>query len=224
MGRGHSTYAHGMRTARAAEQRGGCPRATCGNCGRLCKVYWPTGGDGSVRITFWHKDPQTGKWCRAEVDEWTDPPDPWPAAAGSPTVDGAGRGRFWQGASGAPAGSGRGHGPRPDDDVDQDAEPPEWGPVGPYRGERVHVLADRCTTCIFRGGNLMRLMPGRVKDMVATCQRKQGVITCHSTLGTDEPAICRGFFDRYGQDIWPLRLARALNVITYDPVPVKVDA
>ncbi len=43
------------------------PRAQCPTCSRDCAVYWPKGGDGTVRITVWHKrSPE--KWCRAEVD------------------------------------------------------------------------------------------------------------------------------------------------------------
>lgn len=208
MGSRHSVYAHGMRTARSAEQRGGCPEAACAECGRVCKVYWPTGGDGWVRLTFWHKDPATGAWCRSEVQEWSD-------AGGSPTVDGAGRGRQ---AGDALAVAEAAPGPSADDDA-LEAEP-QWGPVGPYRGGQVHVLEAKCATCIFRPGNLMDLRPGRVEDMVATCQQRQGVITCHSTLDTDVPAVCRGFWDVYRRDIWPLRLAVALDVVAYDPVPV----
>lgn len=105
-----------------------------------------------------------------------------------------------------------------DDDLEQ-----EWGPVGPFRGNRVHVMAAKCPTCIFRPGNMMQLRGGRVQQMVATCQRRQGVITCHSTLGTTEPAICRGFFEAYGGHIVALRLAAALKVLIFDPVPVTQE-
>jgi hypothetical protein len=55
-------------------------------------------------------------------------------------------------------------------------------------------LCDRlCTTCVFRPGNLMHLAPGRLKGMLGDAIADEGHITCHSTLGTDEPAICAGF-------------------------------
>lgn len=50
------------------EQYHSPPSGVCPNCARLCRLYWPRGGDGTVRVTFWHKDPATKKWCRAEID------------------------------------------------------------------------------------------------------------------------------------------------------------
>lgn len=98
----------------------------------------------------------------------------------------------------------------------------DWGlgpELGPYRGGRVHVLAGKCGTCIFRPGNLMRLAPGRVKGMVESSVRDGGAIVCHSTLGTPAPAVCRGFWDAHGNRVVGLRLARAIGVVAEDPVP-----
>lgn len=39
----------------------------CPSCDRPVAVYNPKDGDGSIRITRWHKQPG-GQWCRAEVD------------------------------------------------------------------------------------------------------------------------------------------------------------
>lgn len=75
-----------------------------------------------------------------------------------------------------------------------------------FRAGKVHVKAAMCKTCIFRPGNLMHLEDGRREDMVAEAKRKDSAIICHSTLGTDASAVCRGFFDRHGT--LPLRLAR----------------
>jgi hypothetical protein len=54
-----------------------------------------------------------------------------------------------------------------------------------------------CETCIFRGGNMMRLKPGRVKEMVESATQDESAIVCHSTLHTGAEAVCRGFFDKY---------------------------
>ncbi|MGE7437546.1 hypothetical protein [Kitasatospora sp. NPDC001175] len=43
----------------------------CPTCGKAVAVYNPRGGDGSIRITHWHKrqdEEGRGRWCRAEVD------------------------------------------------------------------------------------------------------------------------------------------------------------
>lgn len=95
-----------------------------------------------------------------------------------------------------------------------------------FRDGRVHVLAEKCSTCIFRPGNLMTLEPGRVKNMVDGCRNDEtgaGNIPCHSTIWTEgvEPAICRGFYDAYRQDIPLLDLAASIGLIEEDPVPTR---
>lgn len=84
-----------------------------------------------------------------------------------------------------------------------------------FREVRVHVKAEKCATCIFRPGNLMRLEPGRVEDMVAQAKRAESVIVCHSTLATGKNAVCRGFFDRHATI--PLRLAMLTQSLEEDP-------
>lgn len=86
-----------------------------------------------------------------------------------------------------------------------------------YRGGEVHVMAERCSTCIFRPGNLMMLQPGRVRRMVRKCARKpSGNIPCHDTISGRYQAICRGFWDGPGQLDPLLTLANSLGIVTYD--------
>lgn len=77
-----------------------------------------------------------------------------------------------------------------------------------FRDDRVHVLSEKCATCIFRPGNLMRLRAGRVREMVDEARKNESAIVCHSTLGGHE-AVCRGFFDRYPTQ--PLQIADRLG-------------
>ena len=97
---------------------------------------------------------------------------------------------------------------------------------GPYRDGRVHVLADRCSTCVFRPGNLMHLEAGRLKDLVEVNTANDSALICHQTLPYSntgaEPAVCRGFFDKY--PTLPLRMAIAMDVVAYDEPPKKEDA
>lgn len=92
---------------------------------------------------------------------------------------------------------------------------------GPYRDGRVHVLAERCPTCIFRPGNPMRLEPGRVREMVGQAVQDDSAITCHSTIYEPGilPAICRGFYDAHRTT--PLQLAERLGLLVEDPPPTK---
>ena len=91
---------------------------------------------------------------------------------------------------------------------------------GPYRGGKVHVLEEQCSTCVFRPGNLMRLAPGRLKDLQSSNVDAGSALTCHQTLpysGTNAPpSVCRGFYDAYRDDVQALQLADRLGVIEFD--------
>lgn len=85
-----------------------------------------------------------------------------------------------------------------------------------FRGGKVHVRKVKCKTCIFHPGNKMHLPPGRRDGMVQEATASHGAIVCHSTLGTNENAVCRGFFDMHATQA--LRLATAMNAIEYQEV------
>jgi hypothetical protein len=76
----------------------------------------------------------------------------------------------------------------------------------------IRLCARMCDTCVFRPGNLMHLEPGRVTDMVKAAHKDEGHITCHKTLDTEAPAICRGYADKAdrGRSL-ALRIGRALG-------------
>jgi len=84
-----------------------------------------------------------------------------------------------------------------------------------YSDGKVHVMPDKCSTCIFRPGNLMTLEPGRVKNMVDGSIKGGGVIACHKTIHgqREQEAVCRGFFDAYKDQVPGLRLAEHMNII-----------
>lgn len=91
-------------------------------------------------------------------------------------------------------------------------------PDGPWRDNKLWVLTRKCSTCIFRPGNLMRLAEGRVDDMVAECIIEGTVIPCHQTL--DGPrSICRGLVDKHYRDIGILQVADRLGALAYDDPP-----
>lgn len=62
----------------------------------------------------------------------------------------------------------------------------------------VRLLSAQCSTCVFRPGNLMRLKPGRLKDLVESNRAAGSYLVCHATLRDVHPrgeALCRGFYD-----------------------------
>ena len=96
---------------------------------------------------------------------------------------------------------------------------------GPYRDGAVHVLSEKCSTCVFRPGNLMHLPDGRLEEMVQDTLHAASSITCHQTLpyGGYEarPAVCRGFYDVYRGEIQALRMAAAMDMLAYDEPPTN---
>lgn len=94
-----------------------------------------------------------------------------------------------------------------------------------YRDGKVHVLAEKCGSCIFRSvndGRIQGLSAGRVSGMVLDARKNDSVIPCHNTIYTDavKPAICRGYWDLPVRPV-TLDLAVAMDVVVYDSPPEK---
>lgn len=92
----------------------------------------------------------------------------------------------------------------------------------PYRDGRLHVMAERCSDCVFRSGNLMSLQPGRLRSLVEDNLAADAALTCHqTTYGQDErgEAICAGFAAAFGHEVTGLRAANIMGLIErQDPV------
>ena len=94
--------------------------------------------------------------------------------------------------------------------------------VGDHPTRRTRLLSRQCATCIFRPGNPMHLTPGRLHQLVTDARATDGYIICHDTLPTyrpgTQPAICRGFHDRY--DTQALQVTpRLWGFLEVDPPP-----
>lgn len=114
------------------------------------------------------------------------------------------------------------------DDVAADLETP----AEPYRDGRVHVMAEKCSTCVFRPGNPMSLRPGQLKDLTDHVQETGVPFSCHQTLpyaGAEHvafyggAALCAGAVANYAADSPQMQLAIAMDVVTHvDPAPAEV--
>ncbi len=85
------------------------------------------------------------------------------------------------------------------------------GYAAPFHDGFVHVCRAMCSTCIYRPGNLFHLEEGRRETMTAGALKADTAVVCHSTLGTEHPAVCKGFAEKYAT--FPIRLAHAMNKI-----------
>lgn len=65
----------------------------------------------------------------------------------------------------------------------------------------------------------MELRAGRLAELLRENLDADTAFACHETLGADE-ALCRGFVDRFGERVTPVRLARALDLLVEVPTPV----
>lgn len=84
-----------------------------------------------------------------------------------------------------------------------------------FRDGVLHVCATKCSTCIYRPGNLMRLEPDRKATMESEAVANQSVIPCHKTIYGAEvgPAICRGYWDTQKHNVGLLSAAERLGLM-----------
>jgi hypothetical protein len=87
-----------------------------------------------------------------------------------------------------------------------------------FDGKKIHVMERKCSTCIYRPGNLMHLEPGRKDAMQAEAIAGNGVIPCHKTIqgAREQQAVCRGFYDVAKHD-GLLGMGERMGVIQFDP-------
>lgn len=89
-------------------------------------------------------------------------------------------------------------------------ETPRLGPTG-----RPQLLAEKCSTCIFRPGDPMHLGADRLRDIIERNRAGGALLTCHATLSYGAhpevgQAACRGFYDAYGAESAAARFAHAV--------------
>lgn len=101
-----------------------------------------------------------------------------------------------------------------------DEEIAAWPP--PYRDGKVHVMSEKCSSCVFRAGNPMHLPPGKFKGMAEHVKETGIPFSCHQTLAYSERryrdhyagmALCAGAVESYGDQSVVMRMANAMNVI-----------
>lgn len=113
-----------------------------------------------------------------------------------------------------------------DDDWDEDGwdeeDESEGEQAEPYRDGKVHVMTEKCSTCVFRPGNLMHLGPGRLKGMADQVQATGIPFSCHQSLPYSEEAyrqhyngaaLCAGAVENYGDSSAILQMAEAMGLI-----------
>jgi hypothetical protein len=91
------------------------------------------------------------------------------------------------------------------------------------------LLSEQCATCIFHPGNLMHLMPGRLKQLSGETLRDDSFIPCHETLEYGprewpERAVCRGWWDAYhDQSNWARIMLIIFGKFVEVPPPPKEE-
>ena len=85
----------------------------------------------------------------------------------------------------------------------------------------VRVLSEKCSTCIFRKGNLMYLREGQLEEIIRSNVESGSLLTCHKTLPYGDhpafgPAACRGFWDGYADQtlagIWAKHIIGTIEI------------
>lgn len=100
----------------------------------------------------------------------------------------------------------------------------EWGELNAVDQETgiPRALSRKCSTCIYRPGNLMDLAAGRREEMADRAAEEDSAIVCHSTLPPEpEQAICKGYWDVPADRdrSWRMRLLRSWGGPTWVEPP-----
>jgi hypothetical protein len=88
-------------------------------------------------------------------------------------------------------------------------------------GDRPLLFSRKCSTCVFRPGNPMRLSDGRLADLVEQNRQTGTMLICHQTTygQAEHEVMCRGYWDAYADvsDI-PQIMERLFGADWYDEV------
>jgi len=130
-----------------------------------------------------------------------------------------------------------GDGTEAEDEDGTEAEPAGGGEAAPGWRQDItdpgtglsRLLSERCATCITRGGDPMHLGPERTAAYIRHALDAGSYVVCHDTLSYGDfpdygPAICRGFFDSFGDRTRDLLLLRAARRLTEVPPPAVAIA
>ena len=108
------------------------------------------------------------------------------------------------------------HGYFDDEDADEDEHPSVID--SDFKARR---LTEMCATCIMRSpaDGQIQLGSERVRAFITEVRDAGSYVVCHSTILRDDvqPAICRGFADRYGSNY--LRIMERLGGFADVPPP-----
>lgn len=73
------------------------------------------------------------------------------------------------------------------------------------------VCARQCSTCVFRPGNPFPFTT--IRDVLQTNREQGTALMCHKTTygQAEREAVCRGFYDAYGESINIIRVINRLG-------------
>lgn len=79
------------------------------------------------------------------------------------------------------------------------------------------VCSHQCNECLFTNNRIVR--PERADELVEDCLKSDRFFECHKGTLAGLTVVCRGFWNRYKSDVWPLRIAQMYpdNVKFVDP-------
>lgn len=80
------------------------------------------------------------------------------------------------------------------------------------------VYQQKCENCLLSQHALVD--PKRVNEIIKECLASKTHFICHkSTLHDNNEVCCRGFFDKYGDDIDKIQIFKRLNLIEFIELP-----
>jgi len=82
------------------------------------------------------------------------------------------------------------------------------------------VYNKRCKNCLFSEDRIVS--PERAQDIIEGCLKKKGYFVCHKATiqNTALEVMCRGYYDKYGDQVDKLQLYKELGIaVQFIPLP-----
>lgn len=92
-------------------------------------------------------------------------------------------------------------------------------PVTTDRPTTLDVCAKRCAECLFSENRIVSAE--RAKAVIDGALRRDTWFECHRGSLKGRRLVCRGFYDAHARDTRGLRMAVALGIVRFVPVPPK---
>ena len=80
---------------------------------------------------------------------------------------------------------------------------------------KIKVYNEHCANCLLTPDRIVS--PAKAKELLSECLTSENFFICHKASMEDKVVVCKGFFDKFKDDVTVLQLAQRLDYIEFVP-------